>query len=213
MNASDKSPGFDDVIPDKCDKGLYDVIPDGGGKGSYDTIPDSGTDVFPDSRKDPGITKSGFPVPNPGPTEFCFPPGTRIEMANGSLLSIEEVHAGDRIRSWDLCRGLLVESSVVRVLDGTTDRLIRLNGRLAASPAHRILSTRGYLRFDEVECGDLLLCSSGSSPELVTIVEVIPGGHRVHNLVVAPHAAFVAEGLLVEDQDGEDATTQLGEVA
>jgi hypothetical protein len=215
MKVSDKQPGPDDVIPDNGGKGPRDVIPDSCGKDPYDVIPDNGVsspcDDFPDGGKDPrGATKSGFPTQNE-PSEFCFPPGTQIEMADGSLRPIEETRVGDRVRSWDVRRGLLAEGSVVRALAGTTGWLIRLNGCLSASPAHRILSTRGYLRFDEVERGDLLLRSSGSSPELVTIVEIIPGDHRVHNLVVVPHASFIAEGLLVEDQDGEEVLVDLGE--
>jgi hypothetical protein len=114
-------------------------------------------------------------------------------MADGSFRPIEEIRPGDRVRSWHLQWGVLAEGCVERVLTGAADSQIRLNGRLAASPAHRILSTRGYLRFDEVEPGDLLLRSSGS-PEPVSTVEVLPWRHCVHNLVVVPHASFIAEG-------------------
>src|SRR4051794_39696823 len=96
------------------------------------------------------------------PQEFCFPLGTRIEMADGSLRPIEAIHLGDRVRSWDARRGSLEEGSVVRVLFGEASELIRLNCRLAASSAHRILTARGYLRFDEIEQGELLLRSSDS---------------------------------------------------
>jgi hypothetical protein len=138
------------------------------------------------------------------PSEFCFPRGTLVQMANGLLRQIQEICPGDYVQSWDVRRGVLTTSRVVRVLTAEVERMIRLNRRLTASPAHRILSARGYRRFDEVDRGDLLFCPSGLSLELVSTVEIVAGIRCVHNLVVTPYASFIAEGLLVEDQDGEE---------
>jgi len=73
-----------------------------------------------------------------------------------------------------------------------------------ASPDHRILTPRGYLRFDEVRVGDQLFSLPTLCPEAVCQIEVLVGSFQVVNLVVEQFASFFAEGLLVEDQVGAE---------
>jgi hypothetical protein len=167
-----------------------------------------GRKPMPPERPKPGcepITGGGWG----SPSEFCFPQGTLIQMADGLLRQIQEICPGDYVQSWDVRRGVLATSRVVRVLAAEVERMIRINRRLTASPAHRILSARGYLRFDEIDRGDVLFCPSGLSFEPVSTVDIVAGRHCVHNLVVTPYASFIAEGLLVEDQDGEEIWNEL----
>ncbi len=138
------------------------------------------------------------------PLEYCFPATTSIAMSDGSMQLIPSIRIDDLVRCWDDRRGILAEGQVVRILTGTADKLIRLNGQLAATPAHRVLTGRGYLRFDEVEVGDTTVCLPGLETKPITQIETLAGEIQVYNLVVAPFSSFFAEGLLVEDQMGDD---------
>jgi hypothetical protein len=136
--------------------------------------------------------------------QFCFLPGTCIEMADQTQRPIADIGVGDRVLSWDVPLGAFAEGCVTKILTGTVYQLIRLNSKLTASPTHRILTAGGYRSFDEIELGDLLIQVSGSGIETETVVSIerLPGAHRVYNLVVTPHASFIAEGFLVEDYEG-----------
>jgi hypothetical protein len=143
--------------------------------------------------------------------EFCFPGGTSIEMADGLARPIAEVRVGDRVRCWDWRCGALAEGRVDQTLVATVERLIRLDDGLAASPAHRILTQRGYVRFDEVRPGDLTFSISAMCLEPIRQVEEVSGSFQVFNLVVARFACFFAEGLLVEDQTGAEMSEVLAQ--
>jgi hypothetical protein len=149
-------------------------------------------------------TKGGLSQQNvpDGFRERCFPAKTRIEMADGSGRPISKLQVGDWVRCWDTERSVLVIGRVELVLQATVNRLIRLNECLAASPAHRILTLHGYLRFDEIRVGTQLFSLPGRTSERVSKVEVLSGAFPVFNLVVEKFACFFAEGLLVEDQVG-----------
>jgi len=139
-----------------------------------------------------------------GPVPYCFPAWTRVVLADGTDSPISELQPGDLVRAWDRGRAAVASGRVARVVTGTATRLILVNGSIAASPDHRILTARGYVPFGEVETGDQLVPNSGSDAQVVRKIEVLYGMTVVYNLEVVPYASFFAEGLVVEDYTGEE---------
>lgn len=56
-------------------------------------------------------------------THICFVAGTPVLMADGTYKMIEEIEAGDKVRSYDISTGEYVEGTVTEVVYGYTDRL------------------------------------------------------------------------------------------
>ncbi|HEV8580632.1 MAG TPA: metalloregulator ArsR/SmtB family transcription factor [Thermoanaerobaculia bacterium] len=139
-----------------------------------------------------------------GPFPYCFPAWTRVVLADGTDRPISELLPGDLVRAWDRGRAMVAPGRVARVVTGTATRLILVNGGLAASPNHRILTARGYVPFGEVETGDQLVSNSDGEAQAVREIEVLHGVTVVYNLEVVPYASFFAEGLVVEDYTGEE---------
>jgi len=139
-----------------------------------------------------------------GPVEYCFPAWTRVALADGTHRLISELLPGDSVQSWDRGRAAVALGRVARVVAGTAARLILINGRLAASPEHRILTARGYVPFGEVEIGDQMVSIAGGDSRVVCEIESLAGATAVYNLDVVPFASFFAEGLAVEDYTGEE---------
>lgn len=150
-----------------------------------------------------GQFELGATPPTRDTAPYCFPAWTRVVLADGTDRPISEVRPGDLVRAWDPGRAAVAPGRVARVLTGTATRLILVNGCLAASPDHRILTARGYIPFGEVEIDDQLVSNSGGEAPVVREIEELPGATVVYNLDVVPYASFFAEGLVVEDYTGE----------
>lgn len=56
-------------------------------------------------------------------TKECFVAGTPVLMADGTYKMIEEIEAGDKVRSYDISTGEYVEGTVTEVVSGYTNRL------------------------------------------------------------------------------------------
>ena len=136
--------------------------------------------------------------------ERCFPAETLIQMADGSRRPIAAIRADDSVCCWDWERRSMASGRVVEVLQAYAGHLVRINGCLAASPSHRIMTPGGYLRFDEIRPGFEVFRGPEITLEPVCSIEVSLGPVQVFNLVVEPFACFFAEGFLVEDQVGAE---------
>src|SRR5262245_6211869 len=110
-----------------------------------------------DSARDEPVPVPDPIIPPPRSKDFgyerCFPAETLIQMVDGSRQPIAAIRVDDRVCCWDWERHSVVSGRVVEVLQACVHHLVRVNGRLAASPSHRIMTTRGYLRFDEIRPG------------------------------------------------------------
>src|SRR5215470_9219734 len=108
----------------------------------------------------------------------CFVAGTRISMADGSSRPIEEVEVGDQVLAYDDRTREVVASRVADkfVHPDIDDGLIRINGRLEATPYHMIHASGRYLRVDELQLGSVLVALSEAAvartePTMVTSLE------------------------------------------
>ena len=94
------------------------------------------------------------PVENQLALGSCFPPGTRIRMADGSERNIEEVHCLDRIVTAEGNIGTVI-STMVRYEDQGLLNLIMWGHRhLRLTQEHPILTMRGYVMARDLIPGD-----------------------------------------------------------
>lgn len=85
----------------------------------------------------------------------CFPSGTRVLTPSGWVM-IEGVRPGDRVVGGS-GQAQLVDSVHKNSFVGQLVRLSIEGGRIAATPNHRILTTRGWVRAELIQRGDVLV--------------------------------------------------------
>lgn len=100
-------------------------------------------------------------VPSPGECS-CVAPGTQVATADGGQLPIEKLREGDVIWGFDVDAGVLVKSTVERLLvhraDYTLDLLVAEGGgELALTENHPVFTQRGYVRAEDLALGDSLV--------------------------------------------------------
>lgn len=120
----------------------------------------------------------------------CFPPGTRVQMEDGSLKPLSAVVPGERVMTYDIGDEREVGRPVTAVYAVAGNHLYTINGALAATAGERLLSQDGWKAMGQLAAGDRVHVDG----RLATIVRI--DYRRVeatlHNLQVADtHNFFV----------------------
>lgn len=97
-----------------------------------------------------------------GGCRYCFPVGTKIKYADGSIRSIEQVNIGDKVASYDVRTSSYVDGIVTKLFnhqyDGDLVGIEVETGITWCTPNHKVLtSNRGLVRADELTLNDNIL--------------------------------------------------------
>jgi hypothetical protein len=126
-------------------------------------------------------------------------------MADGSRVPIENVMAGDVVRSFDPESGTVTSARVLQTLrheaGSYPDALVNLNGRLLVTGNHPLFANGGPVRADAISLGATIVAIDGDGTSRVDIVRSIaslPAGVPVFDLRVGWPGTFVAAGVVFE---------------
>jgi intein/homing endonuclease len=153
----------------------------------------------------------------------CFPPGTKVTMADGSVMNIEDVSIGDRVMTFEEATGAYEPGIVTNIETPIDDHLYVINDGLiettrdhpfyAAKPDGTIvwaaidkqatLEKMPYLYFvEELEVGDSVMDESGQWIAIESM-DLKQGAFQVYNLLgITENPNFFANGLLVHNRNG-----------
>ena len=140
----------------------------------------------------------------------CFPPGTLVLMADGSVKAIEDIREGDEVLANDPENARKPESKKVTcVANGEAIRLIEISfdkdadgtadGKFKATGRHPIWTKNsGWKSAEDIRAGDFMQSSDGSSLTVVRTRE-LQGYTKTHNLTVDDVHTFyvVSDGISV----------------
>lgn len=134
----------------------------------------------------------------------CVAEGTKVRMADGSELSIENIRIGDMVMS-DTSGSARVEN-VWRGQEDTLVCITLINGRtLRLSGNHTVLTERGLVRADKLNGADQVMTEDGRAVAINYLYET-PYEGTVYNLdVVKPdgtHSNMICEGMIITDNYG-----------
>lgn len=118
---------------------------------------------------------------NQGQIGTCFPPGTRVRMADGSHKTIEQVRLNDTVLTAEGNTGRVTHLWVRREQECLVR--IRCHGHygIAATAEHPVLTKRGYVRMDRLRIGDLVAVPK-YAPE--TSRHVLTAEHRNYKVAL-----------------------------
>jgi hypothetical protein len=129
----------------------------------------------------------------------CFVAGTLVTMADGSLVRIEDVKAGDIVLSWH--NGEMIPAEVEKPLHHPKEdapALIVLNGRLVGTPEHLIYTDGDWLPLGFLKVGDAIQIDG--KPAKVETLQRKYGFVPVYNLETKHESHnYIANGVLVHN--------------
>jgi len=134
-------------------------------------------------------------------TLHCFAAGTPVSMADGSTKPIEEVKAGDFIKSFDVVTGLYTNSEVTRTFQYNALEYISLRtsagNELKVTPEHLFYVNGAWKEAHSLSVGDALLTPAGTS-ESVSASVLIKSPISTFSFEVKGTEAYFA-GVLVHN--------------
>ena len=119
------------------------------------------------------------PIRSQGRTNFCFPAGTLVRMADGSQKPIEKIAIDDEVVS---AEGNVqpVMQVMKRKHDGKICKLlVRGHRGIYATPEHPFLTKRGYIPLKELKVGETgVRAREGNDSDLIRMPKYAPASSR-----------------------------------
>jgi hypothetical protein len=132
-----------------------------------------------------------------------------ITMADGTLEPIEQVHAGERVRAYDVTTDAFVAADVTDVVhhdpESSRDGIILVNGTLRVTTNHPIWVDGQRVRADALELGSTLMLPGERGPggrvegrrAQVWSLQLLEGGVPTYDLRVREPWTYIADGIVV----------------
>jgi Pretoxin HINT domain len=86
----------------------------------------------------------------------CFLAETLIKMEDGSLKSFADIKPGQKVLTYDIGYGKLVNKKVVEVYSVKANHLYTINGQLNTTGGERLLSQDGWKKISNIKKGDFV---------------------------------------------------------
>lgn len=141
---------------------------------------------------------------------YCVPGRTNILMEDGdSYKRADQIHVGDRIKSYNIETKKLETATIERVMSRTAPGIIRIateeEAFLYATPEHPIYTERGWVDAGQLSIDDMLLVyddfwKPGTvSWQIIEEIKVLSGEQEVFNFHVSPNNNYFANRVLVHN--------------
>ncbi len=133
----------------------------------------------------------------------CFLPGTAVSTREG-VTPIEELKVGDKVMSYDLTSGKIVESIVSKTYKSMSDNYYIINERVKVTAEHPFYVVGGaakdgsWVKVKDLKVGMTLF--DGKRVVLINTVRLANEPAEVYNLQVDGYSNYFAEGILVHNK-------------
>ena len=112
----------------------------------------------------------------------CFPPDTRVKMADGSFKPFAEIATGDKVLTYDIGYDQVVSRPVIGRYTVEANHLYTINGELITTGGERLLTREGWQKVRNLQKGDAVHVD-GRMVEIMTI-EYRREDRQLHNMQV-----------------------------
>lgn len=129
----------------------------------------------------------------------CFPKGTKISLADGSYLNVEDIKAGTIVKAYDLKSNKTAASSVVRTFQSKSDGYLVINNKLRLTQSHPLFIDNKWVKAKDAKVGDYLFTETGKKIKIQDI-QYVNEPLDVYNFEVADYSNYFAEGYLVHNK-------------
>lgn len=133
--------------------------------------------------------------------DTCFLAGTKIDMADGSQKNIEDIRAGDVVKSYDEVSKEFVDAYVKALLSYSADRMsdyyLVINNELRVTPNHRLFVDNMWVEAGMLSVGDVLFDVASEEISLFSIEKNF-SKERSFDLILESGNAYFADGFLAK---------------
>lgn len=129
--------------------------------------------------------------------KFCFVAGTPIVLASGSLIAIENIKAGDYVKSYNEITNKVENKRVKKTFVNETDELVVVqtndNQIIKSTPGHKFFANNSWVSAENLRAGDILVSVNGQKVIVEKVQhEILDCPIKVYNFEVADnHTYFV----------------------
>ena len=136
------------------------------------------------------MVRQGGVILPPRDTVFaCVPRGTLIAMSDESFRRIEDVRAGDLIRTYDAATHTVSAEGLEDVAQHDGHEHIVINGALRISPSQDVFCNGAYRKAATLQLGGVLV-GQGNQGVTITSLERLPFDQEVFSIVLASGAGY-----------------------
>jgi len=133
----------------------------------------------------------------------CFLAGTKIAMADGTQINIEDIEIGDMVKTYDEANKEVTVSRVTNTFHHTpeemTDYYLIINGMIRVTPNHRLFINGEWKAVHDIKIGDKLLDINGNLV-LITSIEKVFEKESTYNIEVETHHTYFANEILAHNE-------------
>jgi len=127
----------------------------------------------------------------------CFAADTLVMMADGSSKKIIAIKVGDKVKSFDIQTGKVMNTEVINIKNGFAGYYYVINGGLKVTPPHPFCTPDNkWVKIKDLKEGQTVRVS-GSVRKISSIEQKIEG-RRIYNIYVKDNHTFFVSG------DGKD---------
>lgn len=143
----------------------------------------------------------------------CFAAGTMVTMADGTTKPIEDVQSGEQILTLSSSpTGGVIKAKVTGTHTTSARGLLVINGKLHVTPNHILYVNGSWHRAGDIQLGDTLRALN-ENDEVVKSIEYLDKTVSVYNLTVANEHTYMADGVWVHNQKGDNARSVFKDTA
>ena len=132
--------------------------------------------------------------------KFCFVAGTPVLMAAGYTKSIENVHPGDIVKSYNQVTGKIENKRVLQISENETDEIVTVftgDGQaIQSTPGHKFYANNRWISAEDLRAGDILVSVNGEKVVVEKIQhDILENTIKVYNFEVQDnHTYLVGNG-------------------
>lgn len=128
---------------------------------------------------------------------FCIPRDTMITMSDDGLKAVQELMAGDVIRTYDARSHTVGDEAVENVVKGESDSLIVINSLIRITPAQQIFCDGRYRSSESLGLGQRLPTEEFRQA-VVTSLERVQRQEQVFSVLLESGNGFFVRGVMAD---------------
>ena len=132
----------------------------------------------------------------------CVAKGTEVLMTEGDEKKVEDLRVGDKILSWDVERGHLVEGTIVSFKTDKSHDAVELNRELIVSPRQLVYTQSGWRSASELDERDAIGMLNDRNELTFVAITTISKVNRsgpVYDLKIVPVQTYFGNRVLLYD--------------
>jgi intein/homing endonuclease len=131
--------------------------------------------------------------------KFCFVAGTAVVLAGGTTKAIENIRAGDYVKSYNERTGEVENKRVLQTFENTISELTTVTTsdgqEIVATPGHKFFANNHWVSAEDLRAGDILVNVNGQKVVVEKVQhEILEKSVKIYNFEVQDNHTYFVGG-------------------